>query len=214
MIKNGKVFVQIPEELTDLKEIFHFYVTSGAGRPIDDRGLSRGPWTPELLADAICQIEQNHEIIDVRSVQRWFQLNDRGIKAQNIHWLSVVFGCGDVDATRDIQITLNKANWQLNNQRKARRLTTVTLADDRDEDAQPSQLLSIAEKTAELFRGRSALNLPVVIWAGMAVLWFMAYVAGVHDISYDIGDNRFKQVGFFGLHHGTLETLSSSRYLQ
>lgn len=197
MIVNGKVFVQIPEELTDLKEIFHFYATSGAGRSVDHLGLPPGSWTPELLADAISTIEQNDSVVDVRTVQRWFQLNDRGIKAQNIHWLSVVFGCGDIEATRDIQVKLNKANWQLNRQRKAERRSPAPLVGDRDEDAQPNQQQSVAEKTVALFRGRSAINSPIVIWAGMSVLWFMAYIAGVHDISYDTGDDRYKQVGFF-----------------
>lgn len=76
-------------------------VTAGAGRPLADDGFPQGPWTPELLADAISSIDVNRVGVDLRTVQLWFQENDKGISPANIRWLARIFGCDDRKATND-----------------------------------------------------------------------------------------------------------------
>ncbi len=72
---NGKYYVAPPllDSEMDFKELFRFLANVGAGRPVDTNGAPDGPWTPELLCNAISEIELNVEAVDLRSVQRWFQ---------------------------------------------------------------------------------------------------------------------------------------------
>jgi hypothetical protein len=88
LIKNGKFF-QLPERSDDdFKTLFGRVAAAGVGRPVDKDGCPQGPWTPDLLADAISQIEANRAGIELRTVQLWFENNDKGISAHNIRWLA------------------------------------------------------------------------------------------------------------------------------
>ena len=82
-----------------MKELFKDLAAAGVGRPVDRDGFPSGSWTPELLAEAISAIETNQDGIDLRTVQLWFQDNDKGISADNIRWLARVLGCDDHAAT-------------------------------------------------------------------------------------------------------------------
>jgi hypothetical protein len=78
LIKNGKLFLPPPRDGDDFKELFKRSAAAGAGRPLGEDGFPAGPWTPERLAEAISQIDSNRIGVDLRTVQLWFQENDKG----------------------------------------------------------------------------------------------------------------------------------------
>src|SRR5690606_29197466 len=98
---------------SDFKELFRQFVAAGAGRELDEDGLPAGSWTPELLAQAISKIDSNHIGVDLRTVQLWFQENDKGISAANIRWLARIAGCGDPVVTSEWQLELRSAQQRL-----------------------------------------------------------------------------------------------------
>ena len=106
MKKNGKFFLPPPDDGKDLKELFQFLVQSGAGRALGEDGFAKGPWTPELLATTISELETNDQGIDLRTVQLWFQDNDKGISTENITSLARIFGCGDRTAIKTLCINV------------------------------------------------------------------------------------------------------------
>ena len=55
LIKNGKYFVP-PEGDDDFKALFKRVAAAGGGRPVDEDGFPQGPWTPQLLAEAITKL--------------------------------------------------------------------------------------------------------------------------------------------------------------
>ncbi|WP_208863776.1 hypothetical protein [Paracoccus marcusii] len=74
LIKNGKFFVQPDAGGRDFKVLFKNLAAAGAGRPVDENGFPKGPWTADLLADAISLIDANQAGIELRTVQLWFQV--------------------------------------------------------------------------------------------------------------------------------------------
>ena len=111
------------EDGSDFKDLFKRLVAAGAGRPVDTNGFPTGSWTPELLADAISQIDANRVGIDLRTVQLWFQDNDKGISSDNIRWLAKIFGCGDPKATNAWHLELSAAQARLKAKRRNRALS-------------------------------------------------------------------------------------------
>ena len=89
--------------------------------PLESDGFPKGPWTPELLAEAVSQIDSNKVGVDLRTVQLWFQDNEKGISPANIEWLARVFGCGDHEATGDWRMELREAQSRFNARRRASR---------------------------------------------------------------------------------------------
>lgn len=206
-----------PNDDSDLKEIFHHMVREGAGRPVDEQGFSVGPWTPDTLADAICQLEANQAGIDLRSVQRWFQHNDRGIKIENLRWLALVFGCGDAEASSKWQVALVAASTKLAAKRRANQFnkTTNTLepiekiaplskktpnvtarSDSNEETEDQSNATSFGFLCRSIFVNQHPLTLPSMIWAGLTALAFMTFIFGVQSITYRAAEGLDKQVGF------------------
>jgi hypothetical protein len=110
MIIKGKYFLPPPKDAGDFNELFGQLIAAGAGRPVDKDGFSSGPWTPELLADAISNIAVNHRGVDIRTVQLWFQENAGGIRSDNIRWMARIFGCNDPKATSEWQVKLFEAH--------------------------------------------------------------------------------------------------------
>ncbi len=171
----------------------------GAGRPVDGAGEVVGLWTPEKLAEAISQLDGNQAGVELRTVQLWFQDNDKGISSDNILWLAKIFGCGDPDATTEWRKALFSANALLiSNRRKQSK--------QQSEDSQPvakggaraADPISrgLALRSEAMFHGRSSLNLPIAIWASLALLWLLTYVFGVHSVTYSPVEGVEKQVGF------------------
>lgn len=118
LTKNNKFFLPPPKDGSDFKEIFARIAAVGAGRPADKDGFPAGPWTPELLAEAISQIEGNRAGVDLRTVQLWFQENNKGIGTTNIRWLARILGCDDPVATAEWQVELSSAQLRLTAKRR------------------------------------------------------------------------------------------------
>ena len=219
MFQNGKLFLPPPDDGSDWKELFKKLTAAGAGRPLGEDGFPAGPWTPELLAEAISQIDSNRSGVDLRTVQLWFQENDRGISATNIRWLARVFGCDDPEATAAWQVELSAAQARLQAKRREAKKTDHRTSerpdvskDPRVDDEQSSlveltldaepegdrkrQRFSLARKSEALFSGGSPLNLPAAVFAGASALGFLSYIVGIHSAVYLRADNVAKEVGF------------------
>ncbi|MCB1466134.1 MAG: hypothetical protein KDK08_03045 [Rhizobiaceae bacterium] len=215
MIKNEKYFLPPPRDGSDFKELFKQAAAAGAGRPLGDDGFPAGPWTPELLAEAISQIDSNRIGVDLRTVQLWFQDNDKGISTANIRWLARIFGCDDPVATGEWQVELSTAQSRLSAKRRGSKRggssnelevpdmariaaateSRVELAADTDA-AKPRQRLGLARRSEALFSQGSPLNLPASVFAGIAALGFLSYIIGIHNVKYIRADGIVKQVGF------------------
>lgn len=219
MFQNGKLFLPPPNDGSDWKELFKTLAAAGAGRALGEDGFPAGPWTPELLAEAISHIDSNRVGVDLRTVQLWFQDNDRGISAANIRWLARVFGCDDPEATAAWQLELSAAQTRLQAKRRRAKKTDGRAPDRLDEppeltangeeslpvdahlgvDAEPDRKkprFSLARQSEALFSGGSPLNLPASVFAGASALGFLSYIVGIHSAVYVRADNVAKEVGF------------------
>lgn len=198
----GKYFVAPSSENEDFKTLFRHLAAAGAGRPADANGFPQGAWTPDLLAEAISQIDANHAGVDLRTVQLWFQDNDKGISSENIRWLARIFGCGDPEATSAWQAKLTASQSRLTAQRKERRYIESGPVANTDDAARPqpettsSLRSSLARQSEAIFGRGSYLDLPSSIFAGAVALGFMSVFLGVHSITYTRDDGIIKQVGF------------------
>ena len=202
MVKNGKYFVAPQHFDGNFKDVFQQLAAAGAGRPVDRDGFPSGPWTPDLLAEAISQIDANTVGIDLRTVQLWFQDNNRGISSDNIRWLARIFGCGDLEATSAWQTELSASNTRLiADRRKMRVAATQQQTTDLghvETTSLPDQKkpTSLSLKSEAIFSAGSPLNLPSTIFAGAAALGYISYLIGVHSALYDRSDGITKQIGF------------------
>ncbi|MQW36742.1 RcgA family putative transporter [Sinorhizobium meliloti] len=207
MEKNGKIFVAPPKDGSDFKELFKQLAAAGAGRPLGSDGFPQGPWTPELLAEAISQIDSNRIGVDLRTVQLWFQENEKGISTSNIRWLARIFGCDDPEATSEWQMELSAAQLRLTAKRrdlkKAGSSTAPRVPDMPppvmvDNQTRPAgrQGFSLARISEALFTRGSPLNLPASVFAGASALGFLSYIVGIHSAIYGRADGVVKQVGF------------------
>ena len=208
LIKNGKFFQLPVRSNDDFKTLFARVAASGVGRPVDKDGCPQGPWTPDLLADAICHIEANRAGIELRTVQLWFENNDKGISAQNIRWLARVLGCNDPVGASAWQVELAAAQSRLAAKRRERRRGPVdelavpdgddaeTLAMLPNPSAESTGRFGLVRATEALFASGSLLNLPATIFAGAVALQLLSYFLSIHDVTYQRDDGVAKQVGF------------------
>ncbi|KQV83434.1 hypothetical protein [Rhizobium sp. Root1220] len=221
MFQNGKLFLPPPNDGSDWKELFKKLAAAGAGRAIGEDGFPAGPWTPELLADAISQIDSNRVGVDLRTVQLWFQENDRGVSSANIRWLARVFGCDDPESTAAWQVELSAAQARLQaKRREAKKIdghaperpdpspdpqvdheTLSSVEPTPHTEPEPGDVrnvprLSLARRSEAFFSGGSPLNLPAAVFAGASALGFLSYMVGIHSAIYLRADNVAKEVGF------------------
>jgi hypothetical protein len=216
LIKNGKFF-QLPERGDeDFKTLFGRVAAAGIGRPVDKDGCPQGPWTPDLLADAIAQIEANRGGIELRTVQLWFEDNDKGISAQNIRWLARVLGCNDPVGASAWQAALSAAQSRLNAKRRELRRGQFEEYDEPQEIGQQvmdrgsaqtaalSKGFGLARVTEAMFAGGSLLNLPAIVFAAAVALHLVSYFLSLHDVTYARDDGVAKQVGFLWAPNWTL----------
>lgn len=215
MVKNGKYFLPPQKDGSNFKELFKRLASAGAGRPVDKDGIPQGPWTADLLAEAITQIDANGSAVDLRTVQLWFQDNEKGISTDNIRWLARIFGCDDPESTSDWQAELSAAQSQLAANRRKKRKTVVSGApealdlarsatfDDkaadiahRSDSPATKRRFSLARKSEAFFGGGSPLDLPASVFAGAAALGFFSYFLGIHSVTYPQADGTIKQIGF------------------
>ncbi|SCB47195.1 RcgA family putative transporter [Rhizobium multihospitium] len=224
MEKNGKIFVAPPKDGSDFKELFKQLAAVGAGRPVGIDGFPQGPWTPELLAEAITQIDSNRAGVDLRTVQLWFQENDKGISPSNINWLARIFGCDDREATSEWLLELSAAQARLTAKRRDSKKATsaaaapdnpgpvtgqiqMQLAEDLAQEGDvvpPKKGFSLANRSELLFSSGSPLNLPASTFAGASALGFLSYIVGIHSVTYRRPDGILKQVGFLWAPNWTL----------
>lgn len=216
LIKNGKFF-HLPERNDeDFKTLFARVAAAGFGRPVDKDGCPQGPWTPDLLTDAICQIEANRDGIELRTVQLWFENNDKGISAQNIRWLARVLGCNDPVGASAWQAELAAAQSRLAAKRRERRrgpVVELAVPDGFEANAlamlpnpspESTGRFGLARATEAMFASGSLLNLPAAVFAGAVALQLCSYFLSVHDVTYQRDDGIAKQVGFLWAPNWTL----------
>lgn len=217
LIRNGKYYVPARDEGSDFKELFRRSASAGAGRPVDTNGFPHGAWTPDLLAEAISHIDVNRSGIDLRTVQLWFQDNDKGISSDNIRWLARIFGCDDPKATSEWQALLSAARSRLTVKRREKRRKDVVdahetadvagfpIVDDKknispqmagSQNVEPTRTRpSLAQRSEMVFGRGSPLDLPAAVFAGAVALGFLSYFFNVHSVTYARANGVIKQVG-------------------
>ena len=226
LVKNGRFFVPTADTGENFKALFKRLAAAGAGRPVDASGFPEGPWTPDLLTDAISQIDANRAGVELRTVQLWFQDNDKGISSDNIRWLARVFGCNDPEATSSWQAELSASHARLIAERRLRRLEAQNgndpsgegvddeapvddqvAGDARDENTaepEPARSFSLAQTSEAMLGRQSILDLPSLIFAGAVALGFSSLFLGIHSVTYASGHGIPKQVGFLFAPNWTL----------
>ncbi|MBM9595043.1 hypothetical protein JM664_11075 [Rhodobacteraceae bacterium MCCB 386] len=206
--------------------MFKRAAAAGVGRPVDKSGFPSGPWTPERLAEAISQIDANRSGIELRTVQLWFQDNEKGISSDNIRWLARIFGCDDPEATGEWQAELSASQSRLTAKRRQRRRTSDGVAGGPPQAERPAPSdegmappaetpqqqdteesgrgFSIAQRSEAFFSRGSLLDLPASVFAGAVALQFLSYFLGIHSVTYVREDGAIKQVGFLWAPNWTL----------
>lgn len=192
---------------------------------MDKDGFPVSQWTPELLAEAISTIDTNRAGVDLRTVQLWFQENDKGISADNIRWLARIFGCGDPDASAAWQVELSAANRRLAAIRKSRKAegapqlpgeeTAVMTLIGKPSGHAPdvvtqkrSERFNLARKTEALFDSQSSMALPLVVFTGACTLALVSFTLNVHSIVFSPEGGSPKQVGFLWAPNWTIVFLA------
>jgi len=215
LTKNGKFFLPPPKDGSNFKELFKLIVAAGAGRPLGSDGHTAGPWTPELLAEAITHVDPKRIGVDLRTVQLWFQENEKGISTTNIGLLARVLSCGDTGATSEWSMELSAAHSRLVAKRREQKKTETaepgepaqvepriaTSDSANDNDGKRRNLTRWSEK---LFGEGSPLNLSASVFAGMSALGFLSYIIGIHNVTFTRSDGVIKQVGFLWAANWTL----------
>ncbi|EFO28647.1 putative membrane protein [Roseibium sp. TrichSKD4] len=216
---NGKKYLPPPNDESDFKQLFQKAVAAGAGRPLEEGKYLAGPWTPELLAEAISQIDSNRTGIELRTVQLWFQKNSKGVSAANIRWLAKIFGCNDPVLVNEWQLALKAAQERLKNKRRCQKDHADTAAHNGeapDNTMKTSQNMvstlpiekksgfNLALRTESAYCHGQSLSLPTSVLGGMIALGFLSFLIGIHNVTYERADGVVKQVGFLWTANWTL----------
>lgn len=223
----GKYFVPPPppsNDARDFKELFAYLASVGAGRLVEKKsGVPNGPWTPELLARAICEVNNDATSIDIRTVQHWFQSDDKGISPSNIHLLARIFGCDDPDAIVSWQAALTASKRRLVAKRRRYREAPVSGSESgqRAAVAEPvpaptnastpqwrGARTSLAMKTFDLFGGKMSKSIPILVFAGATALGLTAFSLGIASVQFTAHSGVSKEVGFLWAPNWTFSCLA------
>lgn len=206
LILNNKKVVKPPQSGMVFKELFQFACDAGAGVNAEMGNDGVFHWTPDTLATAI--ITRGRPTVDVstRTVQLWFQRNDRTISDANIRNLSIVFGCGEGVLTSEWQRELLKAKRRQKNERSRDETTTDSgIESKRTEFASSSNWNSVQPPTASLSSRLSArleglfadpIIPSAIVWFWLTGILFLAAILGVLSVDYTTPDGTSKQVGY------------------
>lgn len=224
MIKDGKFFIPPPKDGGTFKEVLQQLAAAGAGRPVDSDGLPIGPWTPELLAEEISQIDANRNGVDPRTVRLWLNDNDKGISADNIRWLARIFGCGDPDASGAWQAELSAANRRLIEKRRKKKagsqpqpgsdeaqgheVKNVAVIATPVASRQARSRFNLAMQTEAIFGNQSSMALPLVVFTGACALALIAFTINIHSVLFNPEGGHSKQVGFLWAPNWTIVFLA------
>ena len=191
----------------DFKELFQEAISARAGLSSVGAVDTGAEWTPSLLAEALAQADPEGRGVDVRTVQNWFQDNDKGISSENIVCLARVFGMGDPDAIAGWRTELRAANKRLAMKRRAHREGTGSIAaieNDKGPRTSPKKNQgsqddqhSLARLSERVFRSLDGFSISMLVWAGFFLLCLASFIVGTHDVLYPAGPDLDKQVGFF-----------------
>lgn len=221
MIINRKKIVSPPQGNPTLKELFKHAVVAGAGRPVDKDGFVDGSWTPALLVNAIAQTDRSGNGVDLRTVQLWFQDDDRGVSPNGIRCLAHVFGCGDPDKTHEWQVALSMARSRSIAKRRQERGKTSTTnlnvrssTNERMPDSSTefphvdpvsnASQTGLAARTKDLFSRYSIISVPTLVFAGAVGVCFLSIILGFHSLEFSQADGTAKQVGVLWAPNWTL----------
>lgn len=217
MIIEGKFYVEPPKSDTKFKELLKDQFSAGAGQAVDNAGLPSGPWTPDKLADAISNLEANGKSVELRTVQLWFQSNDKGISPDNLRWIARIFGCEDPDKTVEWQKALSRSYRKFISERAEKRKTRTgtglaTKEVTPDVRAQHTNISkpkrrNLAITIEQLFTARSPLDLPIIVWTVCLTVGLLSAIFGVNSVTYSPIPELNKQVGYFWGPNWTLLSL-------
>ena len=191
----------------DFKELFQEAIAARAGLTTESSEKTSSGWTPSTLADAIIEADPQGRGVDVRTVQNWFQDNDRGISSENIDCLARVFGMGDPDAIALWRRELSAANKRLASKRRVRRERDVSsAARETHSDTNSTSFKNgrsrgqrdwFAALSERVFTSAEGFGIAIIVWAGYFLLCLISFVFENHDITYAARPDLNKQVGLF-----------------
>ena len=191
----------------DFKELFQEAIAARAGLTTESSEKTSSGWTPSTLADAIIEADPQGRGVDVRTVQNWFQDNDRGISSENIDCLARVFGMGDPDAIASWRRELSAANKRLASKRRVRRERgDSSAARETNSDTNSTSFKNgwsrgqrdwFAALSERVFTSAEGFGIAIIVWAGYFLLCLISFVFENHDITYAARPDLNKQVGFF-----------------
>ena len=195
MIVKGKYFSPPPKNYGNFSQYLKLALAEGIGLPVGRDGFPIGEWTPELLAEAISNMEANNIGVDSRSIHHWLQDNDRVASAVNIKWISRVLGCNDPEKAALWTKELTAARARTIATRKKGKVRPIAGGSAKTTESNKKQS-GIALRSEGMFSGQAPLNLVITIWAGLALLWILSNLIGTQSITYSPIEGLVKQVGF------------------
>ena len=174
----------------DFKQLFKSLAQAGVGKPFSQTGLPPGPWTALDLTAAISDLKENPKGIETRTVQLWFQENNRGISVENIRWLAIIFGCGDPKMVSLVQSKLLKANTELKKKRKRK---SSPKNEESSSSASTPKGFAVKEKPLQfnlprycehLISGQPVVNLIIAFFGIYVGLGLLNYSLGTFSVTY------------------------------
>lgn len=209
MIKNNKYFAEPPTG-KDIKELFRYAVSSGVGLRVDRQGIPVGSWSSDTLTKALAEMSSDGSV-DIRTVQNWFQDNEKCIGSANISLLAKVFGCDSPDGVIAWRRELHEANRLLRLKRRAKNnldtesdngleppTSVVVQAPTTKAKSYPdisAKPINLAHRIEALFDG-SPIKLAAWVFGGAVAIGYTSVALKIHDADISLPDIPSKEIGF------------------